>query len=76
MEDLVNPYALQIGEVEVYGVLAALRITLSGTVLTWSGGILESAEDMTGAWATVEGATSPYPLPLTGNRKFYRLRDN
>lgn len=76
LEDPVTPYALQIGEVEVYGVPTPLRITLAGTVLTWPKGILESAEGMTGVWATVEGATSPYPLPLTGNQRFYRLREN
>ncbi|MCW5558659.1 MAG: discoidin domain-containing protein [Verrucomicrobiae bacterium] len=76
LEDPVSPYALQIGEVEVYGVPAPLRISIADTVLTWPGGILESADGLTDAWTPVEGATSPYTLPLTGSRRFYRLRDN
>ncbi len=79
LEDPVQDYALQIAELEAIGRIEAppapLHITLTGTVLTWSDGTLESADDLTGvAWAVVEGATSPYTLPLAGDRKFYRLR--
>lgn len=80
LEDPVQNYALQMAELEVIGRIQAppapLSITLTGTVLTWSEGVLESADELTGAtWTAVEGATSPYTLPLTGDQKLYRLRN-
>jgi hypothetical protein len=35
-------------------------------------GELQEADAATGAWSKVTGATSPYPLPTTGEKKFYR----
>lgn len=44
-------------------------------VLTWTGGgTLQSADDITGPWTDVAGATSPRTVPITGARKFYRLK--
>lgn len=52
-------------------------IKLSGTNITieWTGGgTLQEAADVTGPWADVAGATSPRALTVSGNRKFYRLK--
>ena len=54
----------------------AIRLSTDGGQLTihWSGGVpLQSAENVTGPWNDVIGATSPYPVPAPlGPRKFYR----
>ncbi|HTG43679.1 MAG TPA: LamG-like jellyroll fold domain-containing protein, partial [Verrucomicrobiae bacterium] len=55
---------------------AALRITRDQQNLTinWDSGTLQSAADITGPWAPVTGATSPYTVPPNGTRaRFYRL---
>jgi len=58
----------------------ALRLT-AGTVgtdlvLTYTNGILQSADDVTGPWADVLGATSPsYSTSMTGLRRFFRLKN-
>lgn len=52
-------------------------ISLSGGSLTieWSGGgTLESATSITGPWAAVAGATSPYKAPAAGAGGFFRVR--
>lgn len=50
------------------------QIVSGQLVLTWSGGTLEAAEDLTGQWSAVPGATSPYTASMTGERKFFRVR--
>jgi hypothetical protein len=43
--------------------------------IQWTGtGTLESADAITGPWAAVANASSPFSAPTTGSRKFYRLR--
>ena len=43
-------------------------------VLSWTGaGALQSANDITGPWANVAGATNPFSTPSSGERKFFRL---
>ncbi len=42
--------------------------------INWTAGALESAPAVTGPWAAVAGATSPYTTPATGNAMFYRAR--
>ncbi len=55
-----------------------LTVSVSGTSVTvsWSPvvGVLQSAPDLTGPWTDVGAVTSPYVAPLSGTRKFYRLR--
>jgi hypothetical protein len=47
----------------------------SNVVVSWSGtAVLQSVDDITGKWATVTGATSPYTVNPTGAHKFYRLQ--
>jgi YD repeat-containing protein len=55
-----------------------LEIAPSGTnaLLTWSNSAasLEHSLTVTGAWTTVEGAASPYAVPVTNDASFFRLR--
>jgi hypothetical protein len=42
--------------------------------LTWTQGRLQWADELTGPWSDVPGATSPFEVSLTANpRKFFRL---
>ena len=52
-----------------------ITYTWNGTdlVLTWSGGTLQSSDNVTGGWAPVSGATSPYTVPIAGAQKFFRV---
>ena len=59
-------------------VASRLDIVRSGTnvVITWSqpGAILQRAPDVTGTWANLLTATSPYTNSVASARMFYRLR--
>ncbi|MBL9175354.1 MAG: hypothetical protein JNL10_17570 [Verrucomicrobiales bacterium] len=52
-------------------------LDVSGTpgayVLTWTWGVLQSSTSLSGPYAAVPGASSPYPLPSTGDGLYYRL---
>ena len=49
--------------------------SLSGKViLSWPGGVLQSATNVTGPWGDVSGASSPRTNPATAVQEFYRLR--
>jgi sugar lactone lactonase YvrE len=57
--------------------LPTLTITPAGggnVTLTWSAGGLQAADDVTGPYSDVLGATSPWTFFATGAQKFYRLR--
>ena len=81
---LDNPpgdYALQMAEVEVYGHWVSLPTpTLSigrdGANLTirFSGGSLETTDQLGGTWATVPGATDPYAVVPQDAKRFYRVK--
>ena len=81
---LDNPpgdYALQMAELEVYGKPAApfaptLSVGRSGAniYVSYTGGTLESAENLGGSWTTVAGAASPYAVQPEGARRFYRVK--
>ena len=44
-------------------------------VISWSGGgVLESADQITGPWSAVPNATNPHRQALTGQRSFYRVK--
>jgi hypothetical protein len=60
----------------VLGTLTITHPTATTIVLTWTDGILEGADDLTGPWMDVFGATSPYSTSIVGAKKFYRLRCN
>jgi hypothetical protein len=80
LDEFVPDYAFQLGEVEAIGSIAVrpqLTFTLAGGLtLSWSTGTLESNTDLNSpnGWATVNGASSPYLVPQTGQGRFYRLR--
>jgi Concanavalin A-like lectin/glucanases superfamily/Immunoglobulin I-set domain len=41
----------------------------------WQAGLLEAADDVSGPWEPVPGATAPYyRMPVNGTQKFYRAR--
>jgi hypothetical protein len=47
----------------------------TGIALTWTTGILESADDLKGSWTAVPGANPPsYTVSPIGTCKFYRIR--
>jgi Concanavalin A-like lectin/glucanases superfamily/Immunoglobulin I-set domain len=56
---------------------AKLTLTRTGVTtvtLSWTGtGALQQANEVTGTWSAVPNASNPFPLPLTGARKFYRV---
>lgn len=54
-----------------------LSATRSGNTLTLTyQGILESTANIDGTWAPVQNATSPFPVTMSENRRFYRVRSN
>jgi hypothetical protein len=54
--------------------LATIR-TGSDLQLAWQAGTLVQADDLTGPWTLVSGATAPYfKVTPTANRKFYRVQ--
>ena len=61
------------------GVAAQSKLSIArsgnGLIFSWEGaGTLESADEVTGPWSAVAGATSPRTVTPSGNRKFYRLK--
>jgi hypothetical protein len=47
----------------------------NGLAVSWTGsGKLQSADQVSGNWTEVIGATSPFPVTPTGGQKFYRLQ--
>ncbi|HEU5123948.1 MAG TPA: LamG-like jellyroll fold domain-containing protein [Verrucomicrobiae bacterium] len=55
---------------------ATLTAERSGNnlTLTWPGGVLLEADDITGPWTPNNSATSPYVVPTTATKKFYRVQ--
>jgi len=49
--------------------------TAAELTLTFAGGTLQSADAVTGPWKDEAGG-SPLKAPLTGARKFYRVKGN
>jgi hypothetical protein len=43
-------------------------------VLSWPGGILQSATNLSGPWGDLSGAASPRTNPVAAAQEFYRLR--
>jgi Concanavalin A-like lectin/glucanases superfamily/Immunoglobulin domain len=57
-------------------VAPALSIGLANRqiILTWSGGTLQQAADITGTWQDVQGATSPLTVTPSADHQFYRVQ--
>ncbi|HXD00946.1 MAG TPA: LamG-like jellyroll fold domain-containing protein [Verrucomicrobiae bacterium] len=69
-------YALE-GE-EIQGLFTGqgtLQIRASGpnVVLTWPSGVLLQSTSLTGPWTTNSAAVSPYSIPATGGKQFFRV---
>jgi hypothetical protein len=59
--------------VTVGGSLLAIE---PAVIIRWTcGGTLQSADDVTGPWTDVPGATSPYAVAVSAARKFYRVQN-
>ncbi len=54
-------------------VTIALEWSGADLVLTWPFGTLLSADQLSGPWLPVSGATSPWPVAPTAPRKFFRV---
>ncbi|MCI0540466.1 MAG: hypothetical protein L0Z50_35125 [Verrucomicrobiales bacterium] len=53
----------------------SIQISGANIVIEWTGGgILQAADDVTGPWADVTGASSPFTTPIAGTRKFARIK--
>jgi hypothetical protein len=44
--------------------------------LSWSFGVLQSADALSGPYTDVIGAAAPYPVATTNAQQFYRVRGN
>ena len=59
--------------------VAQISYTLNGgpvqTIYNNCGGTLQGADDLTGPWADVPGATSPYAVATSAAQKFYRVKN-
>jgi hypothetical protein len=45
-------------------------------IVRWNcGEVLQGADNVTGPWTDIPGATSPYVAPASEARKFYRARN-
>jgi hypothetical protein len=55
---------------------AAITISHSGSnrVLTWPGGTLQEAANLSGPWTTDAGAISPYTITSPATQKVYRVK--
>ncbi|MBI4662330.1 MAG: hypothetical protein HY735_26210 [Verrucomicrobia bacterium] len=58
--------------------ITAIRTAAGNLTIEWTGGgLLQSAEAVTGPYSTVAGATSPFTEPIAaGKSKFYRVSRN
>lgn len=81
LADPISDYAMQLAEVEVYGVGSLVAPTVSvgrtaeGSVrITYAGGVLESANALTGQWSPVQGASSPWVVVPNGDLLLFRVR--
>jgi len=63
-----------------FGTVVPATVTLywqiinSQLVLTWTSGILQSAPTITGPYADVTGASSPYTIPPSSAQQYFRVR--
>ncbi len=52
----------------------AVQFSAGEAILSWPGGTLQSATNVSGPWGDVFGATSPHTNPTAAPQEFYRLR--
>jgi hypothetical protein len=51
-----------------------IQALAGNVILSWPGGTLETATDLSGPWGEVTGAESPRTNPTIAPQEFYRLR--
>ena len=51
-----------------------IRSLTGSVILSWAGGTLQTATDLSGPWGNVSGAPSPRTNPAAAPQEFYRLR--
>jgi len=55
--------------------LTSIKVSGANVVVEWTGGgTLQVADEITGPWADVAGATSPLSTPITGSKRFARIK--
>jgi hypothetical protein len=54
-------------------ILISLQPSTSGFSLSWPGGILQSATNLSGDWIDMPQAASPYPVTPSEAQRFYRI---
>jgi hypothetical protein len=65
--------SLSLTTVTVSPVLVNLSKSNQNVTLLWYGtGVLQQSSDLKN-WSVVNGATSPYTVPMTGTKQFYRI---
>lgn len=82
LDDPVQDYALQMTELEVYGVSNAtspapsilIGKSANGLQITWTSGTLQSASTINGSFTPVSNATSPYSVTANESQRFYRVQ--
>jgi beta-glucanase (GH16 family) len=52
----------------------AIQAAAGSVILSWPGGELQSATNVSGPWSTVSGAISPRTNPVANAQEFYRIR--
>ncbi len=52
----------------------SIASSASGVVITYSGGALQSAAEVTGPWTEVAGASSPHEVSAEGGAAFFRVQ--
>jgi parallel beta-helix repeat protein len=56
------------------GTFNSIRVEGDEIVIKWTGaGVLEEADEVTGPWSEITGATTPFRFPFDAAKKFYRL---
>jgi hypothetical protein len=56
------------------GQFTSIKVTGGKVVIEFTGTGLQNADVVTGPWADVPGATSPYSTDPTGTAKYFRFR--
>jgi hypothetical protein len=69
-----DTYAVYFSTNDFFGLRSIQRTPPDRVTITWPEGILQSANQVTGAWSDVAGATNTFTEVIVGTNKFYRLR--
>ncbi len=66
------------GVIYQFKVLTTPRLEVStsgaGLELRWTSGTLEAATRVSGGWEALPSAVSPYPVPVEGDSRYFRIR--